>query len=55
MAALVDVKCWDLAAHFLQDGPSYTEAHRMELARVIQQAIEDHLPDLEKRIAEKQP
>jgi hypothetical protein len=48
----VDVKCWDLAQHFLADVPGHTKEQAIELAGVIQQAIEDHLPGIEEAVAE---
>lgn len=36
-----DPKCYELAAYFLRDCGAATDAHRDELAQVIQDAIED--------------
>ncbi len=37
-----DVKCYDLAVHFLADSPDLDdEDHRVDLAQAIQMAIED--------------
>jgi Holliday junction resolvase-like predicted endonuclease len=39
-----DRKCYDLAEHFLQDHPQFDDRdNRVELAGVIQDAIEDHI------------
>ena len=44
-----DQKCYDLAASFLADQPTLnTEKNRDELAKDIQQAIEDFLYDQER-------
>ena len=48
-----DVKCLDLADHFLADVPGHTEVQRLELAAVIQQAIEDELDAIEMAIAKE--
>lgn len=44
MAKTYDVKCFDLAEHFLQDEPELnSDANAAELAAEIQEAIEDWL------------
>jgi hypothetical protein len=44
MASTYDPKCYDLAAHFLQDEPKLnTDAARVTLAAAIQQTVEDEL------------
>ena len=44
MAKTYDVKCWDLAGHFLQDYPLLqTKQAQHALACDIQQAVEDFL------------
>jgi hypothetical protein len=49
----VDVKCWDLANHFLADVPGHTKEQAMGLAGVIQQTIEDWLPGIEEDVDER--
>jgi len=45
-----DPKCYDLAAHFVQDRPEFNdEPDRIELARVLQEAIEDWFFDKESK------
>lgn len=44
MAKTFDLKCFELAAHFLADTPEInTEAAKVTLACAIQQAIEDEI------------
>lgn len=46
MAKTADVKCYDLARHFLQDEATLnTKEHEAALAMVIQTAIEDWIED----------
>lgn len=45
-AKTYDVKCYDLADEFLSDTPHlHTEKRTDELAKLIQQAIEDFIAD----------
>jgi hypothetical protein len=44
MAMTIDPKCYDLAAHFLQDEPKLnTDAALVTLAAAIQEAIENEI------------
>ena len=54
-----DLACGDLAEHFLQDEPCRSdpelyEKHRVDLARTIQQTVEDWFLTTETTVTEKQ-
>ena len=38
---LVDPMCFDLAQHFLPDAEGYSDDQRWDLAKTIQEAVED--------------
>lgn len=53
---MFDSKCYDLASAFLEDEPDlFTDKKSKELARVIQDAIEDYIYDQRKNCEPREP